>query len=277
MSELNDLSQLQRFSVDITEKVALLKINRPDKANALDLRGWQELANAIRLLDNTPEVRVIILFGEGKHFCSGIDLSVLMNLNQKVQNECEGRKGELLRKFLLELQGHISSVEQCSKPVIAAIHGGCIGGGIDLAAACDLRYCVDSAVFSIKEIDIGLVADLGTLQRLPKFMNLSYVAELAFTGKDISGHEAEKIGLVTRSFTTLEAMLAQVQELAQTIAAKSPLVVRGIKQMLLYARDNSVSNSLNQMATWNAAMLLSNDLKEALDARSQKREPRFQD
>ena len=150
------------FLVDIKDKIATVSFNRPDKANALHMEAWDEMRLIFNQLSETPEARVIILKGEGKHFCAGIDLELLMSLNKLKEITCEGRRGEQLRKFILNLQDAVSSIEKCAKPVIAAIHNGCIGGGVDIAAACDMRYCTDDAFFTIKEIDMGMVADLGT-------------------------------------------------------------------------------------------------------------------
>jgi enoyl-CoA hydratase len=225
-------------------------------------------------LDEDDNVRVIVLSGKGKHFCAGIDLELLMNVAQFAQ-KCEGRKREQLRKKVLELQAPINAIEQCSKPVIAAIHGGCIGGGVDIVSACDMRYCTHDAFFTIKEIDMGMVADLGTLQRLPKIIPTGIAREMAYTGRNIVGQEAERIGLVNRSFADLETMYAEVQQMAQSIASKSPLSIRGTKAILNHSRDHSVADGLDYMATWNAAMLLSDDLMEAFQAKMQKRDAVF--
>jgi enoyl-CoA hydratase len=221
-------------------------------------------------------VRVIVIEGgESKHFCAGIDLSLLMSVSQN-NITCEARRREKIRKDLLKLQTPINAIENCSKPVLAAIHGGCIGGGIDLVVACDMRYCTDDAYFTIKEIDMGMVADLGTLQRLPKLIGEGMVREMAYTGRNVAGKEAEKIGIVNRSFMDKETMLDEVMKIAEIIAAKSPVSVRGTKHILLHTRDHSVADGLNYIATWNAAMLLSNDLQEAFTAKMEKREAKFE-
>jgi enoyl-CoA hydratase len=175
------------------------------------------------------------------------------------------------------MQDTLTSLERCRKPVLAAIHGACIGGGIDLITCADMRYASSDAYFTIKEIDIGMTADVGTLQRLPRLVGDGMARELAYTGRKVDGIEAQKIHLVNRCFETPEALEAGVMEIARTIAAKSPLAIRGCKEMITYGRDHSVADGLNYIATWNAAMLLSKDLFEAGAAAIQKRDPVFRD
>jgi enoyl-CoA hydratase len=264
----------ETFEVNIDQHIAQVVINRPERANALNQKAWEEMKTIFKELDENEEVRVIILSGNGKHFCAGIDLELLMNVAQFSQ-KCEGRKREQLRKKVLELQAPINAIEQCSKPVLAAIHGGCIGGGVDIVSACDMRYCTDDAYFTIKEIDMGMVADLGTLQRLPKIIAAGIAREMAYTGRNVTGQEAERIGLTNRSFPDAETMEAEVMKIAHSIATKSPLSIRGTKAILNHSRDHSVADGLEYMATWNAAMLLSDDLMEAFQAKMQKRETVF--
>ena len=265
------------LQVELSDSVATITLNRPDKANAMNEPMWHEIEAAMDWLDRTPEARVGIITGSGKYFTTGIDLALLMSVAGKVQDECEGRSREKLRRLILELQGTISAIERCRKPVLAAVNGPCIGGGIDLISACDMRYCSDNAYFAVKEIDIGMTADIGTLQRLPRLIGEGMARELAYTGRHVEGNEAQAIRLVNRSFESPEALQRGVLEMARTIAAKSPLAVRGCKEMITYARDHSVADSLNYIATWNAAMLLSKDIYEAMGANLQKRAPVFKD
>lgn len=267
----------ENFKVEINNKVATVSINRPERANALNVKAWEEMSQIFKELSDEIGVRVIILRGEGKHFCAGIDLDLLMSLNELKSISCEGRRAEQLRKFVLKLQESVSAIEACSKPVLAAIHNGCIGGGVDIAAACDMRYCTNEAYFTIKEIDMGMVADLGTLQRLPKLIAPGLVSEMAYTGRKVIGAEAEKIGLANKSCETKEELDAYVMKMALAIASKSPLSIRGTKEVLKYSRDHSVEDSLNQMATWNAAMILSDDLSEAFMATKEKRAAQYND
>lgn len=264
----------QSFKVEIENHVATVAFNRPEKSNSLHVAAWQEMKQVFEDMNENPEVRVVILAGEGKHFCAGIDLEVLMSI-QQFDATCLAKRSAQIRKFILELQETITSIEKCKKPVLAAIHKACIGGGVDIVTACDMRYCTEDAYFCIKEVDLGLVADIGTLQRLPTILNPGLVAELAYTGRNVMGKEAAEIGLVNKTYESRESMMEEVQKLAAMIASKSPLVIRGTKEVLLYKRDHSVADSLDYIATWNAGMLISNDIQEAFHAYIQKREPNY--
>lgn len=265
------------FEVQIENHIAQVMFNRPEKANAIHQKGWQELKRIFEELSDDPKVRVVILKSTGKHFCAGIDLSLLMSFQQLNNIDCDGRKREGFLKALRELQACVNAIENCRKPVIAAIHGGCIGGGVDIVAACDMRYASEDAYFTIKEIDMGMVADLGTLQRLPKIIPYGIAAELAYTGRKMYAMEAEKISLINRSFVSKAEMQNEVEKIAANIASKSPLSIRGTKEVLLYARDHSVSEGLQQIQLWNAAMFLSKDLMEAFQSGMEKRAPSFED
>lgn len=267
--------QYETLSVSLENHIATVRLNRPEKANAMSATMWQEIRQAFQWVDVTPEARVAVLQGEGKYFTAGIDLQMMMGLGPQIRNECDGRTREALRRVILDLQDTLTSIERCRKPVLAAIHGGCIGGGIDLVTCADMRYCSADAYFTIKEIDIGMTADVGTLQRLPKLVGEGIVRELAYTGRKFDAQEARDIGLVNRVFDSREALYAGVQEIAATIAAKSPLSIRGTKEMITYVRDHSVADSLNYIATWNAAMLMSQDLTEAMTANMAKKVPSF--
>jgi enoyl-CoA hydratase len=265
------------IAVELADKVATVTLNRPEKANAMEEAMWQEIRSAMHWADSTPEVRCVVMQGAGKHFTAGIDLAMLASLNSQIKGADEGRTREKLRRFILDLQDTLSSIEQCRKPVLAAIHGACIGGGIDLITACDMRYCSSEARFCVKEIDVGMTADVGTLQRLPGLIGEGMARELAYTGRTIDAVEAKDIRLVNRVFESPAALHAGVREIALNIASKSPLAVRGCKEMITYARDHSVADGLNYIATWNAAMLMSADLFEAGAAAMQKRPAQFAD
>lgn len=272
----NTPMEFETLLIDIKAHVATVKINVPKKANAMTVAFWKEIKEAMEALDQNEDVRVIIVAGEGKHFTSGIDLTMFMQLKSELdKNDCPARSREQLRQTILRLQSSFNAIEKCRKPVIAAIHGACIGGGIDMIAACDMRYCSADAYFTVKEIDLGMVADVGTLQRLPKIIGEGIARELAYTGRKVSGKEAQEMQLVNKCYDTPEALHSEVHQIAETIAAKSPIAIRGTKEMFLYTRDHSVDEGLNYIATWNAGMLFSKDLQEAAMAGMQKRTPNF--
>ena len=267
--------ELSTLRVTLDQHIATVSLNRADKANAMNAAMWQEIRQAFEWVDRTPEVRVAVLQAEGKLFCSGIDLQMMMSMPAQIADDCEGRQREKLRRVILDLQDTLTSLERCRKPVLAAIHGPCIGGGVDLVVCADMRYASSEASFCIKEIDLGMVADVGTLQRLPKLVGQGITRELAYTGRTLGAAEAQQIGLVNRVFDSRAALYAGVQEIARQIAAKSPLSIRGSKEMLNYARDHSVADGLNHVATWNAAMLQSDDLMAAMVAGMSKQTPEF--
>jgi len=282
---MNTTPSFETLIVTLEDHIATVRLNRPEKANAMNAAMWQEIRQAFQWVDATPEARVAVLQGEGRYFTAGIDLQLMtgidlqlmMGLGPQIANECDGRTREALRRVILDMQDTLTSLERCRKPVLAAIHGGCIGGGIDLITCADMRYCSADASFTIKEIDIGMTADVGTLQRLPRLVGEGITRELAYTGRTFDAAEARSIGLVNRVFDSREALVAGVREIAATIAAKSPLSIRGTKEMITYAREHSVADGLNYIATWNAAMLMSKDLTEAMTANLAKRTPTFKD
>lgn len=265
------------LAITLVDNIADVRLNQPDKSNAMNEAMWQEVRLAFEWVDATPEARVAILSGEGKNFCAGIDLAMLGSIQQQTAHADGARSRETLRRLILDLQDCLSSIERCRKPVLAAIQGACVGGALDLVTCCDMRYAAPDAVFSIKEIDLGMVADVGTLQRLPRLIGEGMVRELAYTGRNVDADEAEKLGLINFKFDDFFRLTVGVREIAQTIAAKSPLAIRGTKDVLNFSRDHSVADGLNYVAGWNAAMLLSADLGECIAAQREKRRPNFAD
>ena len=215
-------------SIEVEQKGAILiaHINRPNRANALNHVLWNELKELAQLADQRSSVRVLVLAANGRHFCAGIDFSMVEELRRDFLAHPEGRRQEWLRSRVLELQDCFSAFERCSKPVIAAVDGACVGGGIDLITACDIRYATTTSHFCIKEIDLGIVADIGTIQRLPSIVGEGVARELTYTARSIDGAEAHRIGLVNHVFADKAALIQAAMELAQTIAAKSPLAIR---------------------------------------------------
>jgi enoyl-CoA hydratase len=262
------------LEIEIEGAIASVALNRPEKANSMNAPMWAELQSVFTFCDTTDAIRAVILRGQGKHFCAGIDLEMLTEL--KADSE-PARGAERFRREILRLQGNLSAIADCRKPVIAAIQGACVGGGLDIASCADLRYATNDARFSIKEIDVGLVADVGSLQRLPRLIGDGLLRELAFTGRMMGADEAFAAGLVSGVLESQEQLASRVGEIAQTIAAKSPLAIRGIKQTLAYGRDHGLADSLDYVATWNSAMLSFDDVHAAIAAAKQGAIARFDD
>lgn len=270
------MADYNAFNVELKDKIAHVQINRPEKINAMNADFWSEIRDIFAWIEETPEVRVVVLSGAGKHFSSGIDLMLLAQVGAQLGKEV-GRNARALKRKIEELQSSFNAVDECSKPVLAAIQGYCLGGAIDLISACDMRYCTTDAQFAIKEVEVGMAADVGTLQRLPHIIGDGMMRELAYTGRTVEGEEAQRIGLVNRTYVDQEALMAGVFATARTIAEKSPIAVQGSKEMIRYMRDHSVADGLNYIATWNAAMLQSEDLRVAMAAHMSKQKPEFKD
>jgi len=262
--------------LDITDGVATVTLNRPRQRNAMNPAFWREIRHVFAHINDDPAVRVAVIASTGPHFSAGLDLMSFGDILAPAEGD-EGRRREALRRMILSLQQCFTAIEQCRVPVLAAVQGGCIGGGVDLVTACDVRYCTADAYFVIKEIDIGMTADVGTLQRLPHLIPSGLMRELAYTGRDLPAEEAKTAGLVNTVFADPETMLAAVQDTARQIAAKSPLAITGTKEMINFTRDHSIADGLNYIATWNAGMLISEDMIEALGAAKAKRPPVFKD
>lgn len=265
------------LTVEQDGAVALVCFNRPDKANALDEAMWRELEQAIDWCDREPSVRAVVLAGAGRHFCAGIDLAMLMDVQRRIHDRCDARKREKLRALILDLQRTVTSLERCRKPVLAAVHGSCLGGGLDIALAADFRYASADAVFGVREVDVGMVADVGTLQRLPRVVGEGVAREMVLTGRDVTAAEAQAWRLVNRVLPDADSLLAAARETARQMAEKSPLALRGGKQVLNYSRDHSIADGLEYVATWNAAMLLSEDIAAAGAATVARQTPVFRD
>ncbi|KZV47452.1 hypothetical protein F511_23032 [Dorcoceras hygrometricum] len=270
MEETYKSLQIKQRSPD--SRVFYLYLNNPSRGNALSCHFFTEFPAAVASLDQNPDVAVIILAGAGKHFCSGIDLDILNPTIPSEESTAPGYAAEKLRREIKAMQRAVNAIEECRKPVIASIHGACIGGGVDIAAACDIRYCVKSAFFSVKEVDMGLAADLGSLQRLPGIVGFGNAMELALTGRSFTGPEAKELGLVSRVFGTKQDMDQGVESIAAEIAA---LAVVGTKRVLLQSRNSTLDQALDYVATWNSAALQTKDVGEAIAAHVHKRKPLF--
>ncbi len=262
--------------------VATLWLDRPEKRNAMGPEFWEGMPGVMEELADDPEVRAVLIAGKGPSFTVGLDLVYYgAKLAQGMAGGGDsggsspaGRRQEL-RRDIKRMQAAISAVADCPKPVIAVVHGWCIGGGVDLVTACDMRLASADAVFSVRETKLAIVADVGTLQRLPKIVGPGRVADLVYTGRDVSADEAVDMGLVDRVYDDRAALEKGAAELAGQIADNSPLVVQGAKAVLRAGEGRSVADALDYVATWNAAMLESDDLQEAMQAFLEKRHPTF--
>ena len=273
-------TKYKSFEVDISDHVANLILSRPDELNTMSRDFWVELGDVLEEINKNSEVRVVVMSSTGKHFCAGMDLSAFSNGVDNIPDEKKpdhARIGEAVYRVAKELQGFITSLEKIRVPVIAAIHGGCIGGAVDLVTACDIRLASKDAFFCIQEINIGMAADVGTLQRLPKIIPDSKMREMAYTGRRMYADEAKETGLVSDTYESQEEMLAAANELAKVIASKSPVAIYGLKAVMNYSRDHSVSEGLEYNALWSGAMLSQKDMTEAITANMEKRDASFND
>jgi enoyl-CoA hydratase len=264
----------RHLEIEREAAVATLWLNRPEKMNALSADMWEDIPRAIGELGDDSEVRAVVIAGRGASFTVGIDLELLRSLFPS--GESEAQRNQQFYQTVRRLQASMSAIAGCRKPVVAGIHGYCLGAGVDLITACDIRLAASDAVFSVRETRLAMVADVGTLQRLPRLLSPGHTAELVYTGKDIDSSRAKAIGLVNEVYPDQEATLKASRELAGEIAANSPLVVQGIKQVLSATAGRSVEESLDYVALWNSAFLQSRDLGEALAAHFEKRPPRFE-
>ena len=270
---MSDFSVL-RVSTD--DAIGTVTLDRPQARNAMNRAFFDELPDAMRQLSEDDAVRAVVLRGAGPAFTAGLDLK---EMAPEVMRGGDGSPVEQRRELyalIQHMQAAFQAIATCPKPVIATVHGPCIGGGVDLITACDIRLAADDAVFSVRETKLAMVADLGTLQRIQQIVPQGHVAELVYTGKDIDANRAASIGLVNHVYADADALQAAAGEMAATIAANSPLAVQGAKHVLRKSRSQSVEDGLEYVALWNAAFLQSNDLHEAMMAFQERRPPTFE-
>lgn len=246
--------------------VARITLDRPDKLNAMNADFWNELPAAVRALDAGGDIRAIVIDANGKHFTAGLDLGMFGTQPDPSDVTARVQKAARFRHNTALMQQTFSALEDCRVPVIAALHGGCIGGGVDLISACDLRYASRDAYLTVYEINVGLTADVGTFPRLCKLLPEGIVRELAYTGRRMGAEEGERRGLFNEVLDSKEAALERALEMAKEIAGKSPLAVHGCKRMITYARDHNTADSLDYVVTWNAGMLHSEEVMAAVTA-----------
>lgn len=263
----------QHIEVETANNVATLWLNRPEKLNALSRDMWEDIPHAMESIDADDEIRAVVLAGRGNSFTVGIDVAMLSDLAPAGPSQATSNKA--LYETIKTLQLTASVFAESPKPVIAAVSGYCLGAGMDLITACDIRLASEEATFSIRETKMALVADIGTLQRLPKIIGSGHTAELAYTGRDIDAPRALEIGLVNSLAADAAGVIKAAQDLGQEIAVNSPLVVQGIKRVLAANDGKTVTEALDYVAQWNSSFLMSNDLMEATNAFIEKRSPRF--
>jgi enoyl-CoA hydratase len=264
------------LGIELDGHVATLWLDRPEKRNALGPPFWADLPRAMAAIGADPDVRAVVVAAKGPHFTVGLDLVAMSGLVGPSGSDngaplSTAARARTARAAIQRMQASVTSVAECAVPTVAAVHGYCIGGGVDLVAACDIRLASSDAQFSVRETKIAIVADLGSLQRLPGIIGRGHVAELAYTGKDISAARAASIGLVNQVSADAEAVLKDARAMAAEIAANSPLAVQGTKAVLVAGEGRSVSEGLDYVAAWNAGFLASDDLAEAMAAFMEKR------
>jgi enoyl-CoA hydratase len=262
------------FDVDITDRVAHVRLSRPDELNTMTPDFWRELPEIVTGISDEASARAVVISSTGRHFSAGMDLSVFGG--DGLQGDAEaGRKNARMRSSARLLQWSFTALEKARVPVLAAVQGGVIGGAVDLVTACDMRYATADAFFCVQEINIGMTADVGTLQRLGKVVPEGVARELAYTGRRMPAARAYEVGLVQEVFADHESLVDGVLGIAREIADKSPLAIWGTKVAMNYARDHSVDDSLEQIATWQSGMFQPADMVEAFTAKAEKRPPVF--
>ena len=271
------------FDVSVDDQVAHIVLSRPEKRNSMVPEFWDELPEIVREIDEKSMARAIVISSTGPHFSAGLDLQAFApseNLGGLAGDAAEKSKRQSGARFynnVMHMQRSFNCLEESRIPVLAAIQGGCIGGGVDLVTACDMRYATEDAFLTIFEINVGMTADVGTFPRIVKLLPEGVVRELAYTGRRISAAEAQSLGLVNRIYADHASLLEGVLELAKEIASKPPLAIYGCKRMITYARDHTTADGLDYIGIWNASMLQPAEMAESIQARAEKRDGNFAD
>jgi enoyl-CoA hydratase len=271
----------ESFKYTSENGVGHLVLNKGEDLNKMTMNFWYELPKILDEIDRDASLRVLILTSTGKHFCAGMDLKNFGTLGNDAEKKTnvpdKARIGENLYRVAKELQDMLSKLEKLRIPVLAGIQGGCIGGGLDLVTAADMRFASKDAFFCIQEVNIGMAADIGTLQRLPRVIPEGKVRELAYTGRRMPAEEALETGLVNKVYESQEDLVSGLKEMAAVIASKSPLAVYGTKAILNFSRDHTIAEGLEYNALWSGAMLPQEDMAEAMMSNMEKRNPEFKD
>lgn len=272
------------FTLDIHQQVAHIVLNRPEKRNSMSPAFWRELPQIVEQIDREAQARAIVISSTGPHFSAGLDLAAFTGdgaasvaQDPEAKHEQQLQHGARFHDTVQFMQHSFNTLENARMPVLVAIQGGCIGGGVDMVTACDMRYATEDAYLCIYEINIGMTADVGTFPRLVKLIPEGIVRELAYTGRRMPAAEAQAAGLVNRIYPDQQSMVDGVLGIAAEIASKPPLAVYGCKRMINYARDHSTADGLDYIGVWNAAMLLPTEMQEAMTANAEKRPGKFAD
>ncbi|MEP6342165.1 MAG: enoyl-CoA hydratase-related protein [Maricaulaceae bacterium] len=264
------------FKLTIADNIAHIQLNRPEKRNAMIKEFWSELPEAVKKIDDEALARVIVISSTGPIFSAGIDISMLSSVGGSPDKN-RATYGAEFYTTVKGLQESFTTLENCRIPVLAAIQGGCIGAGLDLITACDMRYGTDDSYITIYEINVGMTADVGTFPRILNHLPEGIVRELAYTGRKMGAAECVSRGLYNGVYPTQEAMMDGVMQTAKTIASKPPLAVYGCKHMITYGRDHSTQDALDYVGVWNMSMLLPSEMMEAMQSMGQKRVGKFAD
>ena len=265
------------FELNVSDNIAHIILNRPEKRNAMIAEFWAELPEIIRDIDENAKARVIVISSTGPVFCAGIDIGMFQNDIGGTQDKNHPQYGAGFYLHVKYLQDALSALEQCRIPVLAAVQGGCYGAGVDMITACDMRYGTHDSFITIYEINVGMTADVGTFPRILNHMSEGVVRELAYTGRNMPAEECKDRGLFNEVYADQNAMLEAVMDIAKEIASKPPLAIYGCKRIITYSRDHSTEDSLDNIAIWNMSMLNPSEMMEAMMSGKQKRVGNFQD
>jgi enoyl-CoA hydratase len=270
------MADTEFYRVDKKEHIGWVYLNRPDKRNAMGPAAWREAPSVFADLDRDPEIRAVIVAGKGPCFSAGIDLEAMIaDMPELTEPRQWGGVKRRLTAKIAALQEAMNAIERCRKPVLAAVHGHCIGAGLDMAAACDVRICSADASFCLKEAAVGFVADVGVLQRLPLIVGQGITRELAFTADAVDADRARQILLVSRVYESREQLMAGAEQMARRISENAPLAVQATKEVLNFAVARKVQDGLDYVAAVSAGLIPSEDLTEALAAFAERRKPKF--
>mmetsp|Transcript_17819 Transcript_17819/g.26920 ORF Transcript_17819/g.26920 Transcript_17819/m.26920 type:complete len:286 (+) Transcript_17819:81-938(+) len=262
-------------AIEAAPGVVECRLSRAEKRNAMSSKMWDEIREFFGMVAHDGTVRVVLLTGEGSLFCAGVDFEAFTLVPREPD---VGHTALRIRSFGCAWQDSFTNLEKCNKVVIACIHNLCLGAAVEMISAADIRFCTKDTVFSLKEVELGMAADVGGLQRFPKLVgNQSLVRELVFSCRNFSASEALPFGFVSKIFDERQAMYDAALEMAKSIAAKSPVAMYSAKHLLNYSRDHTVDESLDYSITWNQAMLQSKDVGKSTMALMKKKPASFPD